>query len=172
MCLRLKDYWSVLEFVNNQHSNSQDTGLSNLKDYDSFDSEDNVVLSILLQHKAGHPTDSSPTPPKLTQVPYCPSHVTLPPQEEETLVPEESSTSTEELIFSSDNKTLELMSTEGSGESSIPMSPLGHVEEGAHKWKCVVRWRIADRANISDQFNSCPAILDLICNTDLLSYSF
>uniref|UniRef100_A0A9I9DJE6 Flocculation protein FLO11-like n=1 Tax=Cucumis melo TaxID=3656 RepID=A0A9I9DJE6_CUCME len=32
-------------------------------------------------HKAGHPTDSSPTPPKLTQVPYCPSHVTLPPQE-------------------------------------------------------------------------------------------
>ncbi|TYJ96614.1 flocculation protein FLO11-like [Cucumis melo var. makuwa] len=43
-----------------------------------------------------------------------------------------------------------------------------HSEEGAQKWKYVVKWRIADEANISDQYNSCPAILDLIHNVGLL----
>ncbi|TYK11089.1 flocculation protein FLO11-like [Cucumis melo var. makuwa] len=42
-----------------------------------------------------------------------------------------------------------------------------HSEEGAYKWKYVVKWQIADEANISDQYNSCLAILDLICNDGL-----
>ena len=43
-----------------------------------------------------------------------------------------------------------------------------HSEEGAHKWKYVVKRRIADEANIADQYNSYPAILDLIYNVGLI----
>ncbi|KAA0035460.1 gag-pol polyprotein [Cucumis melo var. makuwa] len=37
-----------------------------------------------------------------------------------------------------------------------------HQEEGAHKLKYVVKRSIADEANISDQYNFCPTILELI----------
>ncbi|TYK27414.1 flocculation protein FLO11-like [Cucumis melo var. makuwa] len=123
---------------------------------------------------------------------------------EETTVPEETSTSSEASVSSSENRPLEPRSPEGSRESSIPMSPPRHVgsssgprrppvkghrvistkadqrkiplnvpsflidgvsfhsEEDAHKWKYVVKRRIADEANISDQYNLCPTILELI----------
>ncbi|XP_050941583.1 flocculation protein FLO11-like [Cucumis melo] len=43
---------------------------------------------------------------------------------------------------------------------SVPIDGVSfHSEEGAHKWKYVVKRRIADKANITDQYNSCPAIL-------------
>ncbi|KAA0060525.1 flocculation protein FLO11-like [Cucumis melo var. makuwa] len=55
---------------------------------------------------------------------------------------------------------------------NVPHMPIDgvsfHSEEGAHKWKYVVRCRIADEANIFDQYRSCPIILDLIRNAGLL----
>ncbi|KAA0048720.1 flocculation protein FLO11-like [Cucumis melo var. makuwa] len=73
-------------------------------------------------------------------------------------------------------------STEGPSEFSTPMSPPAHVasssgfrrpptkgqRERAHKWKYVVKRRIADEANIADWYNSCPAILELIRNDGLI----
>ncbi|TYK05238.1 F5J5.1 [Cucumis melo var. makuwa] len=50
-------------------------------DSDFSDSKDNVVLSTLLQGKDGHPTDSSPTPLKPTQVSCSRSRVASPPKE-------------------------------------------------------------------------------------------
>ncbi|KAA0062327.1 flocculation protein FLO11-like [Cucumis melo var. makuwa] len=43
-----------------------------------------------------------------------------------------------------------------------------HYEEGTHKWKYVVKRRIVDETNIVDQYNSYPAILDLIYNAGLI----
>lgn len=43
---------------------------------------------------------------------------------------------------------------------------LFHSEEGAHKWKYVVKRRIADDSNISDQYRSCSAIINLIQNVE------
>uniref|UniRef100_A0A9I9EDY8 Putative plant transposon protein domain-containing protein n=1 Tax=Cucumis melo TaxID=3656 RepID=A0A9I9EDY8_CUCME len=55
---------------------------------------------------------------------------------------------------------------------NVPHMPIDgvsfHSEEGAHRWKYVVRCRIADEANIFDQYRSCPIILDLIRNAGLL----
>ena len=54
---------------------------------------------------------------------------------------------------------------------NVPSMPIDgvsfHSKEGAHKWKYVVKRQIADEANISDQYNSCLAILDLIFNDGL-----
>ncbi|TYJ96176.1 flocculation protein FLO11-like [Cucumis melo var. makuwa] len=54
---------------------------------------------------------------------------------------------------------------------NVPSVPIDgvffHSEEEAHKGKYVVKRRIADEANISDQYNSCPTILDLIRNARL-----
>ncbi|TYK11122.1 flocculation protein FLO11-like [Cucumis melo var. makuwa] len=47
-------------------------------DFDSSDNEDNVVLSTLLQRKTGHPSKSSSTPLKSTQVPCSPPRGGLP----------------------------------------------------------------------------------------------
>ncbi|XP_008464024.1 uncharacterized protein LOC103502008 [Cucumis melo] len=56
--------------------------------------------------------------------------------------------------------------------SNIPFMSIDgvsfHSEEGAHKWKYVVKRCIVDEANLSDQFNFCTAIRDLICNASLL----
>ncbi|KAA0058506.1 flocculation protein FLO11-like [Cucumis melo var. makuwa] len=53
--------------------------------------------------------------------------------------------------------------------SSVPIDEVSfHSEEGAHKWKYVVKRRIADEANIADRYNSCPAVLELICNAELI----
>ncbi|KAA0035772.1 flocculation protein FLO11-like [Cucumis melo var. makuwa] len=55
---------------------------------------------------------------------------------------------------------------------NVPFEPIDgasfHSEEGAHKWKYMVKRRIADEENIADQYNSCPAILNLICNAGLI----
>lgn len=57
--------------------------------------------------------------------------------------------------------------------ASVPIDGVSfHSEEGAHKWKQVVRRCIADEANISDQYNSCPATLELIHHAGLLCTVF
>ncbi|TYJ96982.1 flocculation protein FLO11-like [Cucumis melo var. makuwa] len=53
--------------------------------------------------------------------------------------------------------------------SSVPIDGVSfHSEEGAHKWKYVVKQRIANEANIADRYNFCSAILELIRNVDLI----
>ncbi|KAA0041517.1 flocculation protein FLO11-like [Cucumis melo var. makuwa] len=53
--------------------------------------------------------------------------------------------------------------------SSIPIDGVSfHSEEGAHKWKYVVKRQIADEANIVDRYNFCPAILELRRNAGLI----
>ncbi|KAA0047403.1 flocculation protein FLO11-like [Cucumis melo var. makuwa] len=53
--------------------------------------------------------------------------------------------------------------------SSIPIDGVSfHSEEGAHKWKYVVKRRIADEAYIADPYNFCPTILELIRNVRLI----
>ncbi|KAA0033151.1 flocculation protein FLO11-like [Cucumis melo var. makuwa] len=52
---------------------------------------------------------------------------------------------------------------------SVPIDGVSfHYEEGAHKWKYVVKRRIADEANIADQYNSCSVVLELIRNAGLI----
>ncbi|TYK29845.1 flocculation protein FLO11-like [Cucumis melo var. makuwa] len=108
---------------------------------------------------------------------------------EEKTVPEATLTSTENHSASFAKCPSDHRSTKGLGESSIPRSTEGpgtledtppnvpfvpidgasfHSEEGAHKWKYMVKRRIADEENIADQYNSCPAILNLICNAGLI----
>lgn len=115
-------------------------------DFDSSDNEDNVVLSTLLQRKTGHPSKSSSTPLKSTQVPCSPPRGGLPsvampsqtpvhgkfsaisdslqvsspknvdvasdetdedyvPTDEETPVPDETTTSIEDCVSSPENHT-------------------------------------------------------------------
>ncbi|KAA0055022.1 flocculation protein FLO11-like [Cucumis melo var. makuwa] len=54
---------------------------------------------------------------------------------------------------------------------NVPSVPIDGVsfrsEEGAHKWKYMVKQWIADEANMSNQYNSCPAILDVIRSVGL-----
>ena len=53
--------------------------------------------------------------------------------------------------------------------SSIPIDGVSfHSEEGAHKWKYVVKRQIMDEANIVDRYNFYPAILELIRNVRLI----
>ncbi|KAA0067619.1 envelope-like protein [Cucumis melo var. makuwa] len=90
------------------------------------------------------------------------------PVNKETLVPEETTTSTKDYVSSPNNHTSESQQTEELSESFISMLPPGHVEEGAHKWKYVVRQSIADEANISNHYSYCTTILDLIRNAGIL----
>ncbi|XP_050935072.1 uncharacterized protein LOC103498446 [Cucumis melo] len=97
------------------------------------------------------------------------------PGTEEKTETETTSTSTENHSASPEKDPSDHRSTEESGESSIPRSTEGpsefstpvstfHSEEGAHKWKYVVKRQIADEANIADRYNFSPAILELIRN--------
>ncbi|TYK16303.1 gag-pol polyprotein [Cucumis melo var. makuwa] len=104
------------------------------------------------------------------------------PRTEEKTVPEATSTSIEDhstfhAKHPSDHRSTEepVISTKAGRQKippNVPFVPIDgvsfHSEEDAHKWNYVVKRRIADEANIVDQYNSYPAILDLIRNVRLI----
>ncbi|KAA0060048.1 flocculation protein FLO11-like [Cucumis melo var. makuwa] len=91
---------------------------------------------------------------------------------EEKIEAEATSTSTEDQSASYEKDPSDLISTEESGESSIPRSTEGlsefliPVSPPVHKY--VVKRQIVDEANIADQYNYCPAILEVIRNAGLI----
>ncbi|TYK06508.1 flocculation protein FLO11-like [Cucumis melo var. makuwa] len=145
-------------------------------DSDSSDSDDNVILSTLL-HRTRSARNNQTTSPAKPQASGGVSPKVAPPRPrtEEKTEAETTSTSTENHSASPEKDPSDHRSTEEPGESSIPRSTEGpsefstpvstfHSEEGAHKWKYVVKRQIANEANIADRYNFSPAILKLIRN--------
>lgn len=55
---------------------------------------------------------------------------------------------------------------------NVPSVSPFHYEERAHKWKYVFKHRITDESNISNQYQSCSTIIELIRNVGLIRTIF
>ncbi|KAA0059938.1 flocculation protein FLO11-like [Cucumis melo var. makuwa] len=137
----------------------------------SSDIDDNVAPPRPSEHTKYSDTPSSQASPKTA--PPCEADDEDDDSDDEDYAPgteekteaEAMSTSTENQSASLEKDPSDHQSTEESGESSIPRSTEG---PRAHKWKHVVKQRIANEANIADQYNFCLAILELIRNAELI----